>query len=200
MKTSVEVKQEANRFLKEARDAKVALETSLAALKSLEGRMVELVKQQQYTVEALQALKDVRPILAASSIEKAVGLANNALQVIFGTQEVVRYVEEDMRFVVDTPLGETDLVAANGGGYLAVVSFIFTLFLILKTNSRRFLAMDEQFTMISDEALENFIIFLRKLCKDLGIDVMLITHDARIEVESVDAAYLIENGMSKKIK
>ena len=121
--------------------------------------------EQILTSKSLQALQDVRPILAAVSSEQSVSLANQALYHVFGTEDKLFFSEEESRFFISTPEGDTDLVAANGGGYLAVISFIFTLFLLIRGKHRRVLFYDEQFTMISDEALSRFIPFLKTLCK-----------------------------------
>lgn len=190
------------------------IDTWLAKVNDSERRMSELSKtltaqqdklnaivfEQKMTSQSLQALQDVRPILAAVSSEQAISLANQALRYIFLTEDTLFFSEEDSRFFISTPEGDTDLLAGNGGGYQAVISFIFTLFLLTTSESRRLLFYDEQFTQLSDECLERFIDFLRNLCKDLSLDVCLITHDSRIVPEAVDHIYFIEDGHAKKVK
>ena len=156
--------------------------------------------EQEVCVKALQALKDIRPLMAASSIEKAENLANYALQTIFETTDTLKFVDEDQRFVVQTSEGETDLLSGNGGGYQAVISFIFQLFLLTKSKSRLFMAMDETFTQLSDQALQRFIDFLRSLCASMDMDVLLITHDQRIEIEAVDHCYFVQDGKTILVK
>ena len=65
---------------------------------------------------------------------------------------------------------------------------------------RRFLAFDEAFTQVSDKYFSNFVEFIRQLCKDLDLDILLISHDQRISIDDVDSVYVIEDGKSKKLK
>jgi len=187
-------------YLKSASLAEFTLNQSTNQLNAQIKKLEDLRKEHVLCVQGSQALKDVRPLLSVSAIQKAQELANQALQVIFETDATLKYVEEDQRFVIVTQDGETDLLNGNGGGYLAVISFIFQIFILIKSGKRRFLAMDEQFTMLSDAALERFIYFLRKICKDLDITMMLITHDARIQLSDVDHCFYIEDGRSKQVK
>jgi len=81
-----------------------------------------------------------------------------------------------------------------------VVSLIFVVFVIVKSKGRRFLVLDEQFTVLSDESLQNFILMLRTLCSKFNFDILFITHDSRIDDSVVDASYLLEAGTSAKVK
>lgn len=187
-------------FLKQHSDKEAVLKDLGNQLTAQQSKLDRCIEEQQITAKALQALQDVRPILAAVSSEQSIALANQALEHVFLTDDKLFFSEEESRFYISTPEGDTDLVAANGGGYLAVISFIFTLFLLIKQKSRRWLLYDEQFTMLSDDALERFIPFLRDLCKDLQLEMILITHDARIQLSDVDSCYFLSDGTVKKIK
>jgi len=186
--------------LSEVRDKKRDLAVLRNTLKVSEEKLQRLLDEQKFCLKALQALQDIRPLLAAYSAERAVSLANSALKVVFDTEDTLFFSEEESRFFIKTPEGDTDLVAANGGGYLAVISFIFSIFLLVSTGSRRVVFYDEQFTMISDEALQRFMHFLKSLCKDLHLDILLITHDSRITIDAVDKFYFVSDGVVKKIK
>ena len=177
-----------------------SLNQSLQVLKEHQSLYNKLSSEFVLVSDSLQALKDVKPLLAVSSIDRALALANEALHHIFLTDSELIFSEDDQRFIILTPEGPTDLLQANGGGFLAVISFIFSLFLLIKSHSRRFLLLDEQFTMLSDDALNRFIDFLHRLCDDLQIDILLITHDARISISSVHHAYVLEDGLATKLK
>lgn len=187
-------------FLKEITDKENYLHQLSSSLVSHENKLSEIKLLQNLTSKALQALQDVRPILAAVSSEQSIALANHALRCIFLTDDTLVFNEEESRFYIKTPNGLTDLVSGNGGGYQAVISFIFTLFILVSSNSRRVLFYDEQFTQLSDECLARFIPFLKNLCKDMNLDICMITHDSRIEHNSVDHIYFLEEGQIKSIK
>lgn len=81
-----------------------------------------------------------------------------------------------------------------------MLSFIFDLFLLIKQGGRRLLVYDEAFQAVSSEYYDDFIKFMVKACKDLNIDLLCVTHDARLTPDMVDHAYRIENGKSIKLK
>lgn len=160
----------------------------------------EINEEKRLLENSLQALKDAKPILSANSIEQCEKLANSALATIFETDATLKYSSEEGRFIIDEGDYYTDLKEGNGGGYLAVISLVFNLFLLMKLKKRRFLCFDEQFTQISDEYFENFMSFLKVLSKDLDVDILLVTHDKRIEDDMIDHLYVMEEGIARKIK
>lgn len=160
----------------------------------------EINEEKRLLENSLQALKDAKPILSANSIEQCEKLANSALATIFETDAILKYSSEEGRFIIDEGDYSTDLKEGNGGGYLAVISLVFNLFLLMKLKKRRFLCFDEQFTQISDEYFENFMSFLKVLSKDLDVDILLVTHDKRIEDDMIDHLYVMEEGIARKIK
>lgn len=160
----------------------------------------EINEEKRLLENSLQALKDAKPILSANSIEQCEKLANSALATIFETDATLKYSSEEGRFIIDEGDYSTDLKEGNGGGYLAVISLVFNLFLLMKLKKRRFLCFDEQFTQISDEYFENFMSFLKVLSKDLDVDIILVTHDKRIEDDMIDHLYVMEEGIARKIK
>lgn len=166
------------------------------ALKQLD----EITNEQRLLENSLQALKDAKPILSAHSIEQCEKLANSALSSIFETDATLKYSAEEGRFIIDEGDYLTDLKEGNGGGYLAMISLVFNLFLLMKMKKRKFLCFDEQFTQISDAYFNNFFSFLKALSRDLEVDILLITHDKRIEDDMVDHLYVMEDGIAHKIK
>lgn len=160
----------------------------------------EINEEKRLLENSLQALKDAKPILSANSIEQCEKLANSALATIFETDATLKYSSDEGRFIIDEGDYSTDLKEGNGGGYLAVISLVFNLFLLMKLKKRRFLCFDEQFTQISDEYFENFMSFLKVLSKDLDVDILLVTHDKRIEDDMIDHLYVMEEGIARKIK
>ena len=146
------------------------------------------------------ALKKVRPLLSGSSIKDCEGLANSAISSIFGFDYKVEYDMESNRFVLNKGEYATDLSEAEGGGIITVISFVFLIYLIVKLGKRRVIFFDEAFTQISDAYFEKFIAFVNQICDDLGFDILLVSHDQRITVDSVKHAYLISDGKSNKLK
>lgn len=185
-------------------DAEQALSTKIRFNTTLynnqQKKLQEVEQEQAVVVKALQALKDVKPLLAASAVEKAEKLANSAISAIFDFPAKLRYDEEEGRFIVETPEGDADLQEGTGGGLQAVVSFVFQVFLLMKEEARLFMVLDEHFTQLDDNALVKFVEFLNQLCEDLSMEIVLVSHDARIEEKQVNHLYFIEDGKSVKVK
>lgn len=192
--------RKAKEYLARKSELDAEIKSSALFLSKQQEKLSEIKEEQELVVKSLQAIKDVRPLLAVSAISKAEKLANSAIQTIFDFPAKLKYSEEDGRFLVETPDGEADLQEGSGGGLQAVVSFVFQVFLLMKEGGRLFIALDEAFTQLDDVALERFVEFLNRLCDDLRMDIILISHDARIQPEQVRHLYRIEEGKSIKIK
>jgi hypothetical protein len=173
-----------------------------AQLQSALDQLTKVNEEYRILENSVQALKDVKPLLSVHSIEQCEKLANAALSAIFNTDAKLYYDSEDCRFKINEGDFSTDLVRGNGGGYIAVISFVFNIFLLMKLNKRLFLAFDEHFTQISsvNNYFFNFFEFLNQLVKDLNIDILLITQDDRISEEMVDRIYFMENGTANRKK
>lgn len=169
-------------------------------INTTESELAKITNEKELIERASLALKQVRPLLSGSSIKDCEQLANSAISSIFGFDYTVEYDLESNRFVLNKGDYSTDLSEAEGGGIITVISFVFLIYLIVKLNKRRLIILDEAFTQISDAYFDKFIEFVNQLCTDLGFDILLVSHDQRITVDSVQHAYLISNGESKKIK
>lgn len=198
--TEISLRSRALQHLNNCRDIDRDIKSLVFQHNSQAKKLNQLKEEHYLAVDSLQALKDVRPLLAQSAIQRAEKLANEALQVIFDIPLKLFYSEEDARFQVETPEGFADFQEGQGGGVQAVVSFIFQVALLLKGNHRLFMVYDEMFTQLDDAALARFLEFVNKLCDDLGMQILLVTHDQRIQLDSVTHYYRIENGKSIKIK
>ena len=172
----------------------------LESLKVSEKKMEEIKYEQGLIEKAQLALQQARPLMSQSSIKQCENLANAALSTIFEFPYSIEYSVEDGGFVLNKGDYYTDISESEGGGLVAVISFVFSVYLLIKLGKRRFLAFDEHFTQLSDVYLSNFIEFVRQLCKDLDFDTLLVTHDSRITLDQVDGAYLIHDGKSTKQK
>lgn len=147
--------------------------------------------------EAVQCMKAVLPIITSTSTGNFTDICSKVLSSVFGIPVEVRFDANDITII--SPEGQSSLKTGNGGGYKMVVSFIASIFMILKTNSRRFIIFDEAFTQLSDEALERFMQVVRGFCAQLGFDILLVTHDPRISTEWVDSNLFISDGTVKDV-
>jgi len=78
-----------------------------------------------------------------------------------------------------------------GGGVASIQSLLLRILVILKKNLARYLILDESLAALSEEYVENAAIFLKKICKDLDMNVLLVTHNKTF-LDLADTAYEAE--------
>lgn len=193
----VAINEKYSRKVTELRASYNAMEVQL---QTSNDKMSQLLQEQDLIERTRVALEQARPLLSASSIRQLEALANTALSTIFDIQGEVTFDVESKRFIINDGEKIVDLADSSGGGLVTALSFTFDLFLLVKNGCRRLLVYDEAFYAVSDQYFDDFMTFVRKACKDLGVDLLLVSHDARLSIAMVDTAYRIENGHSTKIK
>lgn len=178
---------------KEVRFTKISFEEA-------KKQMSSVLEEQRLLNSATETLQRVKPLLSKSSIEQCQKLASMAIKAVFNEDYSVVYHSEDGRFYLDKGGFMTDIATSEGGGINSIVSFVFQVYLIIKLKKRRVLFLDEQWSGISTPQLMKFLEFVRQLCHDLDFQCLLITHDARITEDLVDHQFIIEDGISKRVK
>lgn len=171
-----------------------------ASLFITQSKLDEVAVDQSLVERGMLALQSAKPLLSASSIKQCEDLADSAIRSVFGFDYHVKWDVEAKRFLLDKGDFVVDLAEGSGGGLCTVVSFVFTIYLLVKLGKRKFMAFDEAFTQVSAEYFPSFIGFVRTLCKDLGVDLLLVSHDNRIDSDMVDHIYKIEGGKSIRVK
>lgn len=166
------------------------------------GEQITAVRSEQAVQEeAKDTMTAVRKLLTKSSLEYCEHLATMALRDVFMLDAQVKYSPEDGKFLLKYDAGHSsDLLAAESGGIKTVISFVLTVYLIIKTQARRLMFFDEQWTQVSDEHMPRFLEFVRKVCAELDFDILLITHDSRITLDDVDTAFLMSQGKCQRLK
>lgn len=92
---------------------------------------------------------------------------------------------------------ETPLRKGNGKGVKAVVSFVLLTYYLLKMNSN-YLFLDEAFVNISAGYIQRFFEYVKYLCNQHKLCVVLITHDTRLP-EFADTIYHVSKGVVTKV-
>lgn len=179
-----------------------SLVSDKSRLSELEQMLVSIRDEQSLLETSKEVLVQVRNVLTKTSLDYCEKLATSAVQTIFKFNAEVKYAPSDNKFYLvflDTGY-RSDLSANEGGGCKVVISLIFMIYLLVKTGTRRLVFADEAWTQVSDEYFPTFLSFIRQLCKELDFDICLVSHDVRISLEDVDMAYVISEGVSKRVK
>lgn len=80
------------------------------------------------------------------------------------------------------------------GGILVVVGFLIQAFYVANLDIAKILFLDEALSNISTQYLDNFFSFVKELSQQIGLTVVLITHDTRF-LEYADRIYRVNNGV-----
>lgn len=126
-------------------------------------------------------------------------LVTNGLRTVFN---------EDLRFIIqqksvgkrteikfkiesfyDNISVETDILSARGGGVAAVTGFLLRVIMILLTQSRRIIFLDETFSQVSTHYQENVAQLLEDLANEYGFQFILVTHRSPEIVERSSHVY-----------
>jgi len=85
-------------------------------------------------------------------------------------------------------VAEGDVLESFGGGIVNLESFLLRIITLFQTKLSPFLFLDETFSNLSDEYVENCSSLLKSLCEKLGITIFLITHN-ELMLNNADKVY-----------
>jgi DNA repair exonuclease SbcCD ATPase subunit len=142
----------------------------------------------------------------AQVIEAIQDIASRGLTQIFGEpmelriEQVVRARRVEMDIMVKTGELVTPILESRGGGLAAVAGFLLRVAVLLLTpNVRKFMALDETFAMLSEDYLENMGNFLRELCEQTGLQMLMVSHQTEF-ADAADAVIRIEKSATNTSK
>lgn len=168
---------------------------------SYERQLDEVLSESSLLERCRDAMGSAKELLTKSSLTQCERLATLAVRSIFGLDAKVVYDSAASKFLLDYGDGKkSDLTTAQSGGLMVVVSFVFTLYLIMKHKSRRVLFMDEAWVQVSAAHYPRFIDFVRTICRDFGFEILLVSHDARLTLDMCDRCYEIRDGEAHRLK
>lgn len=79
------------------------------------------------------------------------------------------------------------------GGILVVIASIIQIFYVINLDVEKYLFLDEQFSQISAQYIDNFMSFIKSLCDETGLSIVLITHDNKF-IKYGDRIYMADKG------
>lgn len=74
-------------------------------------------------------------------------------------------------------VAEGDVLESFGGGIVNIESFLLRIITLFQTKLSPFLFLDETFSNLSEEYVENCSLLLKSLSEKLGLTIFLITHN-----------------------
>lgn len=131
-------------------------------------------------------LKNLLDNLINENVNLLSSLVNQGLELVITDQKVGFKAEiqhkKDLwiKFITTENGIEGDVLSSFGGALACLESFILRIICVLKLKLRRILILDEVFSQVSIEYLENTSLLIKKLCDQFNIDLLLITHQNKL--------------------
>lgn len=165
-----------------------------------------LSKHKDTIISAKEYHKKAVDILYRNSIQELEELINDVVSAVFFDRNLRVKIElSDSRsksllwYVVDEDKG-IQMSAKNGvgRGVRTVLSFIIQSYYLLSLGSK-FMFIDEGYSFISEEYVDRFFTFVKLLCKEKGLCLVMISHDDRFSGYA-DERYRVQKGKIQKQK
>lgn len=178
------------------------VEQKYTELKSAVERQLGMVEAQQQVVEGLRkevgdleseiailtftstALEQLLRSVSVESLESVEQLVTYGLRTIFDDQALGFKMEVGTKFKLQWMEPKLvngavtgPILDAFGGGPASVVAFLLRVLVCRRLGLAPVLVLDEQFSMVSAEYVENVAKLLRELADRLGFTFILVTHD-----------------------
>jgi ABC-type cobalamin/Fe3+-siderophores transport system ATPase subunit len=180
-------REETRRALRDARQAALRLEDDVQLLDHvaallhvlIDGEITEGVK----AIEVLQS-EGVRAVFNDQDIQ-----VRAEVEVTRGKVSVTLVTTQRKE---DGSVIEGESMDGFGGAVSTIQSILLRLAIIFRRGLRPVLFLDETLPAFDDRYVHNMAAFLKVLCKRMGVDILLVTHDPTL-VEAGDRAYRIRN-------
>lgn len=174
-------------------------ETKQQLLVSQRKNLQEEIEQTRKDIQVLGKVEELFKYLLDKYVNKYAEsfseIVTEGLQTIFHDQDIRFEVVVDQKHGKVWADFETihegirgQSLESFGGGVSSVQSLLLRLLVLMKKNLAKYLILDESLAALSEEYVENAGIFLKKMCKELGVNVLLITHNKAF-LDYADNAY-----------
>lgn len=172
---------------------------TLAGARSDVTRLSNEAELLDHVSETLRQFVDAEITDGVKAVE---ALQTEGLRAVFSDQDIrVRADVEVLRGKVNVSLvtvqrkadgteveGET--LDGFGGSVSTIQSILLRLAIIFRRGLRPVLFLDETLPAFDDKYVHSMAAFLKMLCKRLGVDILLVTHNTAL-IEASDRAYKI---------
>lgn len=180
------LEQDLTDLLIKYRGIQSAIESTSASIKEIDSKLNELENNKNTLKLCKPIIDDIINKFSNSLLKKLEDLLTIGLKKIFYDRNYsvqIRVVDKRNSKCVELLLNDNGNIipvknANVAGGILVVIASIIQVFYIVNIPTLdRYLFLDEQFSAISKIYLPQFMDFIKMLCDESGLTVVLITHD-----------------------
>lgn len=180
---------------------KTSLESNRESIKNLNNQIQEYLSTRDLLEVSKPYIDDVIDKFSETALKRLEDLLSLGLARIFQDRDYrveIRVSEKRSSkcaelYLIDDghPFLMRDSCVA--GGILVVVGFLIQVFYVANLDLAKILFLDEALSNISTQYLPNFFSFVKELSRQIGLTVVLITHDTRF-LEYADRIYKVSKG------
>jgi len=141
-----------------------------------------------------------------SNVTSLSDLISSGLEFVIDDQTVSFRIDQEFKnnrtnfkFNVDTNGLLSDPVDGSGGGVATLISTILRFSMTTKFGLSKLILLDESLSSLSNAYVPAASEFLKKLSKEFGIDILMVTHNADF-IEAADISYEAMNDGKLKLK
>lgn len=196
------LEQDLTDLLIKYRGIQSAIESTSASIKEIDSKLNELENNKNTLKLCKPIIDDIINKFSNSLLKKLEDLLTIGLKKIFYDRNYsvqIRVVDKRNSKCVELLLNDNGNIipvknANVAGGILVVIASIIQVFYIVNIPTLdRYLFLDEQFSQISSQYIDPFMEFIKTLCSETGLSIVLITHDNKF-MKYGDRVYTADRG------
>lgn len=181
---------------------KTSLDAADRSLKELNDEHASLLKNKDTLDRSKPFIDDLIDKFSETSLKKLEGLLTLGVSRIFYDRNYKVQIQVTEKrsskcaelYLIDSGHAFLMRDSCVAGGILVVVGFLIQAFYVANLDLSKVLFLDEALSNISSQYLDNFFEFVKELSKQIGLTVVLITHDNRF-LDYADRLYKVNNGV-----
>lgn len=178
-----------------------SIETTKSSISEIESKLSALEYEKNVLLSCKPIIDDIINKFSDSSLRKLEELLTIGLEKIFYDRKYsiqIKVVDKRNSKCVELLLNDNgNLIpirnSSVAGGILVVIASIIQIFYIVNLDVAKFMFLDEQFSQISEQYVDNFMQFIKTLCDETGLAIVLITHDNKF-MKYGDRVYIADKG------
>ena len=172
----------------------------LSELSSIDTRTAALQKEVEVEVQTLALLNNTSLAFWEKTKQGIESLVNKALLAVYPDRHYIFKIEQEtlrgadhIRFMLDEDGVETDIWEESGLGIADIVGFALRIayLTLYRPKLLPVLVMDEPFRYVSEKYATNAGRFAKQIAKDLGLQIIMVTHNSAIS-EQADQIFTCE--------
>lgn len=200
------LEQRYEQVLEKARRVETSYDMLLEQEVNLQTKIEDLQKEDVLLEKVSELFKHLLNKYVYEYAESFSEIVTEGLQSIYHDQDVGLDIEVEQKrgkvyanFVIVSNGERGDPLKSFGGGVSSVVSLLMRVLVVLKAGMARYLILDESLASLSEHYVEPCGDFLRKLCAELDVNILLVTHNQDF-VDQADTAYLGTAGTNERLQ